>query len=92
MDSRSDVLVKTVRDLLDSDQTERALVLVENLHPPDAAEILEALDTGEQVIVLSGLPPDVAAKSFLEMEESVQVELAGIMKNDKVDAVLLIPV
>ena len=57
--------------LVTSGDSEALREALEELHPSDIADLVEAMDDDHQIHVLSVLPPDVASETLAEMEEGV---------------------
>lgn len=57
-----------VEELIAGRDLDGALALVEDLHPSDLADLLEQLEEGAQVDLLSALPTEVASDTLAEME------------------------
>jgi len=57
--------------LVTSGDPEALRQALEELHPSDIADLVEAMDDHHQIHVLSVLPPDVASETLAEMEEGV---------------------
>lgn len=64
-------LGERIEDLIRSRDLTSLQAEMEDLHPSDIADLIEALDTDEErVWVLSALPASVASETLVEMEES----------------------
>jgi magnesium transporter len=66
--------VERVRQLLEEGEDDRLRAYLQDFHPSDLADLIEALEDDERGLVLGLLPLEVAAESIAEMEEEEHPE------------------
>jgi magnesium transporter len=66
--------VERVRHLLRQGEEDRLRVYLQEFHPSDLADLIEAFDEEERPPILAVLPDEVAAESIAEMEEEEHPE------------------
>jgi magnesium transporter len=66
--------VERVRHLLKEGEEDRLRAYLQDFHPSDLADLIEALEDDERTLVLGVLPLEVAAESIAEMEEEEHPE------------------
>ena len=62
-------LQERIQALVSEGDLERVGELVEELHPSDLADVVERLEVGDQVALLSAIPVELASEALAEMEE-----------------------
>ncbi len=80
MDEQNELMLQTVRDLLERGEIKHAVRTVAGLQSADAAEVLPELELDDEVELLVNMEPRAAARVLLEMEEPHQVEVAGRLR------------
>jgi len=59
-----------LRELVDKGEPDEILELLQELHPSDVADLVEAMETEEdQVALMEALPADLASETLAEMDE-----------------------
>lgn len=71
-----DDVLTTVRDALDRGAIQDAIAVLEQLRPPDQAEVFEELDTDDQAALLPRLEPDDSANILEELEDEDAADVA----------------
>lgn len=64
-----DAILERIEGLVGAGSVAEARALVEDLHPSDLADIIERLDEGERVSLVSALPAELASETLAEMEQ-----------------------
>lgn len=86
-DVRDDVdveLVRSVSDALGALDEARVRGLVADLRPPDLADLIELLDTGERATFVQSLGSDIDYDVFSELDETVRDQLSDELPNSYV--------
>ena len=73
---------------LENDDLAGAIKLIEALRPADQADLVEELDTPDQVALLSGLSPTESADVLEEMEDEDAAELAELLPSEQLADIL----
>jgi len=73
---------------LENDDLTRAIKLIEALRPADQADLMEELDTPDQVALLSRLEPMESADVLEEMEDEDAAMLAELLPSDQLADIL----
>ena len=77
-----------LRVTLENDDLVGAIRLIEALRPADQADLMEELDTPDQVALLSRLGPMESADVLEEMEDEDAAELAELLPTDQLADIL----
>jgi magnesium transporter len=74
MDEHLEVLVSTVRDLVESQRADTAAATVEGLHPSDLSAVLAELEIEPRATLILALRPDDAAQAVWELDEDDRLQ------------------
>lgn len=80
MEERNEPLLKAINKLLEKNEHWRVTKVLNNVHPADAAEILEVLPDEEQKKLFEIWDADHSADALLEMSEEEQVDIAETLR------------
>jgi len=83
-----DEVLEALRASLEADDLTQALSIIENLRPADQADLIEELESPEQVALLSVLTPTDSADFLEEMEDEDAAALAELIPSDKLADIL----
>ncbi len=75
MEERNEVIVKTVRDLLEEEKVGVAVTLLDSLHPADAADVVEELGRDDRIKIFQTWNVEESSEALEEMSEEDQVEV-----------------
>lgn len=75
MEERNEVIVKTVRDLLEEEKVGVAVALLDSLHPADAAEVVEELGRDDRIKIFQTWNVEESSEALEEMNDEDQVEV-----------------
>ncbi len=75
MEERNRILVESLRDLLAQGNVQAALALLEQLHPADAAAVLEGIDYQDRLRIFRLWDVEESSDALLEMSDEGQVEV-----------------
>src|SRR5687768_15328786 len=78
--------VDTVKKLLAAANAKRLHELLEEVHPADLADIVEALEPGERGLLITMLGRHFNAEALAELDESVRDELLETLPPDTIAA------
>lgn len=77
-------IVDNIRDLIKTDQTNFALLVIANLHPSDIAEIFAHLEEEERKALFNLLPSEQASEVLVELEENAQEDVLEEMDSKQI--------
>lgn len=80
MEARNEPLYKAILKLLSKGEHWRVTQVLNNVHPADAAEIIEALPDEEKRHLFEVWDADRSADALLEMDDEEQVEIAETLR------------
>jgi magnesium transporter len=75
MEERNEVIIKTVRALLEEEKVGVAVALLDSLHPADAAEVVEDLHRDDRIKIFQAWDVEESSEALEEMSEEDQVEV-----------------
>jgi magnesium transporter len=78
--------VDTVKNLLAAANAKRLYELLEEVHPADLADVIEALEPGERVLLITMLGRHFNVEALAELDESVRDELLENLPPDTIAA------
>jgi magnesium transporter len=78
--------VHTVKNLLAAANAKRLYELLEEVHPADLADVIEALEPGERVLLITMLGRHFNVEALAELDESVRDELLENLPPDTIAA------
>jgi len=81
-------ILTDLRTALESDDLSGAIRILEALRPADQADLMEELDTPDQVALFSRLHPVESADVLEEMEDEVAAELAELLPLEQLADIL----
>ncbi len=77
MEEQNQVILRTIRELLEEGKTGVAITVLNGLHPADAAEILVELTQEDRIKIFRDWDVHESSETLEEMSEEDQVELVG---------------
>ncbi len=75
MEERNEVIIRTVRDLLEEEKVGVAVALLDSLHPADAAEVVEELGRDDRIKIFQTWDVEESSEALREMSDDDQIEV-----------------
>jgi magnesium transporter len=75
MEERNEVILRTVRELLDQGKLAVAVTLLNGMHPADAAEVMENLSRQERIAIFQSWEVEGSSEALEELPDEDQVEV-----------------
>ena len=83
-----DEILTNLRVLLEGDELAQAMAILEALRPADQADLVEELESSDQVTLLTHLKPSDSADVLEEMVDEDAAELAGLLSSAQLADIL----
>ncbi len=78
-----DRVLNQLRAALSNDDLERAATILQELWPPDQADVLVEMYSGEVAVLLPALPPEESADILEEMTDAAATEVLAVLSTDQ---------